>query len=247
MRRLAMVAAAAVLVTASSGLAGTVFTAKVTEGGRDVTSREAMVKGWLDGDRGKVEFVDALDNTFCRGCYLLTTDGGATGFLVNPHKKTSAPFSPDEQTRTIEGAGKETKVTVTDPSVVRLGSEPGVAIAGLPTTRHIFAITYTLAVGFSTSGYSARVREDVEIWTTTALNDPGFSVWLRKTPPGVGDATLDDLVRAEMSMIEGLPIKRKLVRMVTDNRRQVKRTTSTVTLTEVKPGDVPPGTFALPQ
>lgn len=49
---------------------------------------------WVEGDLGKVLFDQKdKDNPMANGNYLLTRDGGATVFLVNPKEKTYAPFS----------------------------------------------------------------------------------------------------------------------------------------------------------
>ncbi len=174
------------------------------------------VKGWVEGESARVEFVTGdRDGPFARGNYLVTTDGGDNVYLINPGEETWAPFNLDEMMATlgqamemIEQMGDMVKIDFKDASSELLLEEPGEAILGHDTTHYRFKSGYTMVMGIMGMNRETRNESVVDIWSTDDLDASGFGVWLR---PGqqmkTGNDTIDEILGQKVGMIEGYPLK----------------------------------------
>lgn len=177
---------------------------------------EQKVKGWVDGDSARVEFVTGDRNGhFAKGNYLVTTDGGENVYLINPGEKTYGAFNLEEMMATLGQAmdmmgkmGDMVKMEFSDASSEKLLEEPGEAILGLDTTHYRFKSGYTMSMGIMGIRRESRNESLVDIWTTDELDAVGFGVWLK---PGrqmkTGNEELDKIMGQQMGMLQGYPLK----------------------------------------
>jgi hypothetical protein len=87
---------------------------------------------------------------------------------------------------------------------------------------------------------------DEDIWTTDKLVDPALKVWLKQDPPSTGDEQVDKMIRAEMSKVEGFPLKRVTVTRTGDAQGE-HSSRSEMNVMSVKQVTVPEAEFAVPR
>lgn len=237
----------ALLALAPAAWGGVVFTAVTkAEGGKGTEQQAGTVKGWVDGELARFEFVESGNPFMAKGTFLITTDGGKEVFLVNPERKTYSKFDVDGMMQFAGSAMSAMSVKFSDPKVEKLGEAPDGLVAGLPTIHYQFRTTYTMSMSFMGIKKSTRIVKDEEIWSAPKLVEAALGVWLRKAPPKLGDDNLDNLMRAEMSKIEGFPLKRKIVQTSTDEKGKSEVTTILTEVTSLEMGAVSASMFEIP-
>lgn len=236
------------VVAAGSALAGVYYTATTTtEGGkRGQAGSNSVVKAWASGDNAKVEFESNDNPMMKKGTYLVTTSAGKEMYLVNPEDKTYMKFDVDAMMQFAGGAMKMMNMKYTDPKVERLVEEPGGLVAGLPTTHYKYRISYGMSMSFMGMSQTTKVVKEEDVWATTKLVEAALGIWLKKTPPKLGDENLDNLVKTEMSQIQGFPLKMKSVVTNTDQKGKSETTTTLMEVKEVQMTAVPDSMFQMP-
>jgi hypothetical protein len=247
MRRLSALGVVVLLVLAAHSFAGVYYVAQTTaEGGKSAEKQNMIVKAWASGDSGKVVFEESKNPMMGKGTYIITKDGGKTMFLVDPKEKTYMKWDLDSMMGLLGGAMKMMNLKFTDPKVEALGEEPDGLVAGVPTVHYRFRTTYAMSMSFMMMKTNSRVVKDEEIWAATKLADAALGIWLRKTPPKTGNEDMDKLIKAEMSKVQGFPLKRKTVQTSTDEKGKKEVTTITIEVTELQMVPVPDSTFEIP-
>lgn len=242
-----LVAVTALLVAAFPAHAGIYYESVTSEEGGKTLAR---VNAWVDGEKAKVELVEAGPG-MKDGSYLLTPDGGSTLFLVNPKEKTYSRWDLDAMFQTfnqvMESMGPMMDISIDDPRVEKLGEQPGGTVAGLPTTKYRYRSSYELQLKVMGMKRSNRIETEQEIWSTQAVTAPGLGVWLRPDRP-TGFDGLDQLLEAEMGKLEGFPLKIVTETTTTNQKGKSQTTRSTMEVTRLEQDrDIPAGTFEIPQ
>jgi hypothetical protein len=251
-----IVASAAVLVfalvAALPAVAGYRYTA-VTTVTSDQGDSRTEVEAWIDGDKAKVVFTDASGQPlFEEGTYMVTTDAGRTLFLVDPEEKTYSRLDLAAMMQSlnamVESTGGLVDLEFEDPEVEKLGQEPGEELLGYPTTKTRFRTAFDMTLKVMGMKNRNRSESVTEVWTTDALDDPAFGVWLRKEPVETGDADFDDVIAASLSTVEGFPLKTVSDTTTIGGRRGQRRTESRseTVVTALEETSVPASTFEIP-
>jgi Domain of unknown function (DUF4412) len=211
-----------------------------------------QVEAWVDGDKAKVEFRDSSNPMTPAGTYMVTQDAGKTLFLVNPEQKTYAEWNLDQMLQTLGGVmhamGPMLKLEFSDPKVEKLAEEGGPTMLGLPTTHYRYRTTYESSIRIMGMHRSSTVDRLQDLWMTQSLGAPGLGVWLRKGGPATGDPDLDKMISAEMSKMQGFPLKSVEVSTSTDDKKgqqTVTRSQMEVTALD-RDVSVPPANFVVP-
>lgn len=220
---LALVAA----VPADAGYRYTAVTTVTSDQGNSRTEVEA----WIDGDKAKVVFTDASGQPmFQEGSYMVTTDAGRTLFLVNPEDKTYSRLDLAAMMQSlnalVESTGGMVDLEFEDPEVEKLGQEPGEELLGYPTTKTRFRTAFDMTLKVMGMKNRNRSESVTEVWTTEALDDPAFGVWLRKEPIETGDPGFDDVIAASLETVQGFPLKTVSETTMTGGRRGQRQTES---------------------
>jgi hypothetical protein len=245
-KRVAIVAVLT-LTLASGAWAGMVFTSTTTvEGGKGAQQQASKVKGWADGDRGKVEFIESGNPMLAVGNFLITRDGGKEVFLVNPKDKTYAKWDMEGMMQMAGGAMKMMNMKFSDPVVEKLGEELDGLVANVPTIHYRFRTSYSMSMNFMGMKSSSKVVKEEEIWSAPKLVEMALGIWFRKTPPKFGDPSLDNLVKAEMDKIQGYPLKRVWVQTSVNEKGKTEVTKMTMETTSLEMALVPASTFEIP-
>ncbi len=238
----------AAALPAAAGIHYTADTTTTGPGAEQATSVEA----WVDGAAAKIVFRESGTPVLEKGNYIVTTDGGKTLYLVNPDEKTYAEWDLEAMLQMVgsvmQAMGPMLNIQIDNVEVEELGSAAGPAMHGLATTHARYRTSYDMKVKVLGMARTNHVDSEQEIWSTGELADPALGVWLRGTP-ATGFADLDELVEAEMSKIQGFPLK--TVTRTTTTGQKGKREQTTVTTMEVseleRGVDVPTSTFEIPE
>lgn len=209
-----------------------------------------QVEGWAVGQRARIEVRESANPAARTGTYLLSPDAGRQVFLVDPKAHTYTPWDLDAMLELVggvlHGMGPLLKLSFSDLKVERLPEEDGGTVAGLPTRRVRFRISYATAVnvlGMTTSG-STVIEQD--LWITDKLRDEGLGVWLRSEPPRTGSERLDGQIAARLRKVPGYPLRAVTVTTSRQHDAAPAVSRSTMEVTRLDPASPPPSAFTLP-
>lgn len=211
-----------------------------------ISMADIEVAGRVDGSRARIEIEKSRNPLLPQGDVLLTGDGGRTFSLLDPSKKTSAPWTPPDRARAASSRPSMVRVRFEDPEVRKLEEKPGEKIAGHATKYSRFRISYVAAVDVMGSEQKTATTRVEELWTAADLTDAGFGAWLRKDSSPTGNDELDRRVSAELSAEPGTPLKRVTTTTWKDSSGKDQTVKSTIAVTELKREPVPAALFQAP-
>lgn len=246
-----LVLSALLLLTAGPALAGYHYIAETTVDGPERDTGSFTVEGWVDGESAKIVFKESQHPIMPVGSYLLTRDGGKTLYLVNPQEETYSEWDLEAMLGALgglmESMGGMMKMEVSDPIVEKLLEEDGGRILGYPTTHYRYRTAYTLEMKVMGMKRGDRYESEQDLWSTTALDDEGFFVWLRNAPRSTGFEAFDKLAEAEYEKLEGFPLKTVTTTVTTGTKKSDRASTSTGTteVTVLEEIDVSGATFEI--
>jgi hypothetical protein len=244
--RKALITCCVVVIATGYALAGVEFVAQTrSDGGGDVT-----VHAWVSGSRAKVVFVKSQADDYAVGDYMLSPDEGKTLYLVSPATRTYTKYDVQAMLAgmggMVQGMRGMMKVNFESPKIEKLLEEDGGLLLGLPTRHYRYRTSYRVSMHITRPKTVYTVIEE-DIWTTDKLSDPALKVWLKQEPPSTGDEQVDNMIRAEMSKVEGFPLKRLTVTSTGDANGARGSRRSEMDVLEVKQVAVPDAEFAMPR
>lgn len=252
MNRTLVIGGFVALVFAANSQAGYAFKSvtKAEGGGRSADAQNAVVQAQVEGDKARMEFAESKNPVMSKGSYILTQDAGKTMFMVKPSDKTYMKWDVEAMMGMAGAAMKKMggfmQMDFSDPKIEKLADEAGEPILGYPTRHYKFRTTFTTTMTMMGHASSTTTVKDEDVWTTSKITDAGMGAWLRKAPPSMGNEQLDKLIKAEMSKIEGFPLRQIMVNTTTDPTGKTQTSKVTTEVTELKPVTVPDSEFVLP-
>ncbi len=250
MRRLAAVLIVGML-SAGSAFAGLHYRARTYQEGANTAKQMNMtVEAWIDGPNAKILFQESGNPFMTKGTYLLTSDGGQTLYLVDPEERTYSEWDLDAILQmagnVMQSMGPMLNFKFENPRVETLLAEDGGKIHGYSTVHHRFRTTYTMHMKIMGMKRSQEHQSVQDIWSTDDIDHEAFGVWLKREPPDMGDAGLQELIQAEQEKIKGFPLKTVDEVITTDKkgRQQVTRTITEVE--ELKETGIAAATYEIP-
>jgi hypothetical protein len=212
-------------------------------------SRSA-VRGWIDGPAAKVEFADQKGTMFKPGSYLLTKDGGATLYLVDPKEKAYSRWDLEAMLATtfalLESTGPLLDLDFSNATSKKLGEDDGGTLLGHPTRHYQWQSAYDMKLTVLGMKRQYHVDAVQDFWSTDQLPAEGFRVWLRPDRTRTGNAGLDELLTGEMAKLRGFPLKMVTKSTMTTGKGKQQKSTSTMEVTTLRSESVPATTFDLP-
>ncbi|MBN1673764.1 MAG: DUF4412 domain-containing protein [Kiritimatiellae bacterium] len=244
-----LVLSVAVAATCRAGWEYTAVT-QVQGQGRQAGQQGGKVQAWVAGDNARIAFIDSQNQMMKKGTYMVTRDAGKMVYLVDTEKKTYVKWDMKQMMGAAGGmmnmARGMMQMKFSEPKVEKLLEEAGDKIVGYATTHYRFRTSYTMEMSFMGQGSSTTTIQEEDIWSTTALDEPGFGLWLKKEDMQTGDKELDALIKAQMEKVEGFPLRRKTVTRTRDNRGQENVTSMTMEVTELKKSEPAADLFEIP-
>lgn len=216
----------------------------------DDAGAAGTVTGWIDAGKARIEFRDGGAAMFEAGSYMLTTDGGATVYLVNPGERAYSQLDVEQIFQSIGTAmnaiGGLVNMEFADFTSEKLLEEPGGDVLGYPTTHYRFKTGYTMRMAMLGMRRQSRIDTDQEIWCTTAIDRRGFDLWLRPDRFRTGNADIDRLIEQQYGDVDCLPLRTRMVTTATDADGRSETTTTVTEVTVLREDTPPSGTFDLP-
>lgn len=246
MRKTLLIAVCLGIMLSAPAFAGIYYEATTKADGRAGQGQAAVVKGWVHGDKARVEFVESGNPMMAKGGYMLTKDGGASMFFVNPKEKNYSKFDVESMGQMVGGLGKMMNMKFSDVKGEDLGEEMGGVIAGVLTTHYKFRVSYTMEMNFMGMKQASKIVQDKEVWAAPKLVEAALGIWLRKTPPKMGNEEFDKLVRLQAGKIQGFPLKMITKQTTTDKNGKVETTTTTMEVTKLELDMIPNVSFDIP-
>lgn len=250
MKRPMAVLALIFLLAAAPSFSGTYFSSVTTsEGQKGAAGMNVTVRGWAEGDKARVEFAESDNPILKPGLFLITLDGGATVYLVDPKERTFSKFDMGAMSGTTgepaAGAHGAMTMTFSDPKVEKLGESDGGAIAGVATKHLRYRTTYGTAIKVMGLLQTTLTQIEEDLWVAPKVADAALGIWLGKGPKQTGDAEFDTLLAAQQQKYDGFPLKRAAVITTTDKSGKKTVVKIATTVTELIVGEMPAGTFAM--
>ena len=252
--RLALAIPASLLLVAAPGMsyAGYYYEAVTSNeaAGMPGGSQASTVHAWVDGDSAKIEFQDtAQAGLFQAGSYLVTTDAGATLFLIDPEKMTITTIDFEQimgmAGTMMDAMGGLVNMEFGDFSSEKLSEEPGDPILGHATTYSRYQSGYTMMISVMGFKRESRVDTDNQVWCSDDFDAGGLRVWLRPDRFRTGNEDFDQLIRQQYEMMNCLPLRTEVVTtMIGDGDTTV--TTTTMEVVQIREETVAASAFELP-
>jgi hypothetical protein len=203
------------------------------------TSASTTVRGWVEGDKARIEFTASRDPLLRPGRYLLTLDGGQSVYLVDPTERTFSQWDGDAAVWT---SGRTAAQGVL--SIEKLGEDDGGELVGLPT-RHIRYRTSLPSAGGAAMRRGGTTVVDEELWVASQLANAALGVWMRRAAADAGNREPAAAASLERERYGMFPLKRVAVTTTTGSKGGSSVVKSTTTVTELSVEEVSPGTFKM--
>jgi hypothetical protein len=240
------------LVLAAHAASAGVFYAATnrTTGDQAASAADWQVTAWVDGDNAKIEFQSSDNAMLPAGSYLLTNDGGQTVLLVNEAEGTYSRWDLEAMMGMVGGIlgaeGGMLSIELSNLSVDKLSEESAGSLLGYSAKRYEYRTSYDMQLKVLGMKRSNQVEINQEIWSTRAIDDAAaLGFWLRKEPPSLGNEGFDELLRAEMSKVDGFPLKTVTATTTTAAKGKSTTQTAIMEVTELRRESIDPATFAL--
>jgi len=212
-------------------------------------SADIKVRALVSGSKARVTFLEIHLPELGQGRYLLSTDEGKTVYLVDPAGQTFALWDAESMVSgmadLMRRMRRQMKIHFEEPKIVKLLDEKGEMVAGLPTRHYRYRTSYRVRIEIAGND-TINTTVDEDIWTTSALQEPGLRLWLKQDPPTSGDEQLDRIIREEKSKIQGFPLKRITVTKTTDHQGKLTESRTDMLVTEMKTLFVEDSAFQIP-
>lgn len=203
-----LIAIAVVLATpAFAGAEFTAVTRNQNPGSRlPAVLGDATVRGRVDGDHGRIEFLKSGIGNPASGSVIVTADGArtATLFDVVRHACGDAP-TPAAASGGMR-AQAASPVKFDNLTVDKTLDEPGPKRFGLATRHLRYAISYDVRPGAG-SANMLHAAIQAELWVAPKLTDAAYALWLQPVPH-TGNADADRRIAAQMGDVAGAALER---------------------------------------
>jgi len=245
-----MVVVAAVLLAAPAW-AGLTFTQTTKqEGGPAVRGKgqepnmDMTSKAFFEKDQGRIEIVQGAENPMMpKGGYMLIKEGGATMYMVNPAEKS---YMKMDMAGMAGGAMGMMKMKVSDAKVEKILDEAGPTILKCPTRHLKFKTSYTMAMSMMGMNTSSAVIQEEEMWVTDKYKDAVLTAWKDRQAMKTGNKELDDLMKAQMGKVQGLPLKMVMVHTQKDSSGKTDVSKTTMEITAISEENISKDKFEIP-
>jgi len=225
------------------------------QGQKKKQTDETHVKGWVDGDKTRVEFSSGdKKGFFADGNYLVTTDGGETVYLINNKDKTYAEFDMEQlmammgqAMAMMEQMGGMFKMEFNNVHNEKLLEEPGESILGRSTTHYRYNSGYTMSMKMMGMKQETTIDSVQDLWCTDDFDGRGFGVWLRPDRNmKTGNEEFDKLINTEMAKIKGFPLRTVTTSTTTNKKGKSTEQTFTNEVTVLREESIADSTFEWP-
>lgn len=238
-----------IVLAALPSWAGVMYTAVTrTILGSTTRAGDMRVRAWVEGKQARMDFLESSLPELAAGTYLISSDGGNTSFLVDPRSKSYERWDMDamigNMADIMRSLRKQMKVRFDEPTVEKLVDEPGPVMNGMPTHHYRYRTSYKAFIDLAETETISTITEE-DIWTTTAITEPGVVALLNKRPSS-GDEQLDRIIQKEMDKVPGFPLKH-ITSTRTETRKETTESRTEMEVVELKTLPIAASMFQLPR
>ncbi len=242
----ALVLLAAISPTASAGVVFTATTKAESKTVRLAALTDSTVRGWVDGDLGRIEFLESGNGAWPKGGFLLTGDGGRTARFFDPAARKCRSWVPFFSARSSPPGPAREPGPFENFRAKKTLDEAGPAIAGVATRHYRFVIAYDTSVSGAAAARRLHTERTDDIWAAPGLQDPALAIWLTARARRTGNDKLDGKLDEATAEVRGAALKRVTVVKVELEGRPPQTTTTTVEVTQLTREEVPASMFLDP-
>lgn len=232
---------AAMALTANAG--GLVLKQKTSTDSKDRASKSqdgtAVIS--VQGKCMRLDYEQTNDSNVKKGDYIVSNDGESF-YMVSTKEKQYMKFD----FAMAGGMMSLMSMKISDPKSQMVSDEAGPKMLGYPTRHVKYTVSYTMEMSIMGMKTKNQIVQETESWVTTKIDASAFEAWSRSFAAKGGNKDMEELMKATMKNIKGVPLKNIVLTTTTD--KNGKKTTSTTTseVTEVKEGSLPAKLFELP-
>jgi hypothetical protein len=237
---------AAIAAPVGAGVLFTATTKAESKTARLVSVADSTVRGWVDADRGRIEFLESGNGAWPKGSILLTSDGGQTVRFFDPAVKKCRPWVPFFGARAFPPGAAGEPSAFADFRAEKTLDEPGPMIANVSTRHFRFMIAYDASVSGAGAARRLHMERVEDIWAAPDLSDPALAIWLTARARRTGSEKLDGELTEAMAVVRGVPLKRVTVEKVELEGRPPQTTTTTVEVTQLTQEKIAASMFVEP-
>jgi hypothetical protein len=231
---------------ASAGVTFTATTRSESSGFDIGRVSNSTVKGWAQGENGKIEFLGNPGDTIAKGSVILTTDGAGTSTFYDSVRKSCAPWTGNGVIASSGSSASGPKKTISELEIEKVSDEAGPEIAGYATSHFVFKISYKSNLEISGKSLFSETVLIEELWTTDKLTDPALRMWLDQRTWNSGDLSTDEKIAEALAKATGVPLKRVSKLSVKSEGSRDLGTTLTLEVNSVEPGKIAVEVFKAP-
>lgn len=202
----------------------------------------SKTRSQVSGNSIRTEFIESGNPMMRAGSYMISPDGGKTLKLVDPSNKTYSVMDLSA----ISGMFSGGMMKITNPKFEKVSEEDGGKLLGHPVRRIKFKMSHTIEMNILGMRNTSTSEATHEIWAAPGIKEGGAGFWSGKQTFATGDKNFDQIVIAEMSKVEGLPLKHVMTSRNTDAAGQASESVMTTTVTTVREQSIPASAFEIP-
>ena len=234
-----------VSATAWAGISYDYSTVTTGEGG---PGQRMVGKSVVDGANMRIDVTEGDGILFQSGAIVISNDGGKTLLMSDPKTKTYYEL-PLEQLFGALGAmlqsmGGMMEMSIENHKMTVTPEGAGGKIEGYPCVKYTVDSSYDVKIKVMGMAMDSHVNSKSQVWATDELAQD-YMTFVQERGFRTGIEGIDELIEKQMSAMKGFPLK-----MITDSdttfRGRNQKTTTTMTISNVKEVNPPASTFEMP-
>lgn len=209
--------------------------------------QQSLMRGWVDGPRVRIEFPQGSQGgRVGEGAYMVTTDAGATVYMVDPKQKTYYTFDVGSLMASLEvmSAGMF-DIEIRDFSSEKLLEEAGGSVMGHDSTHYKVRTRFTMEMNAMGMRRVSTMDSTQDIWMTRDLSSEAWGMWLKMLPSG-GDSEKFVEWAKESGMTNGFPLKSSTTTIITNRKGKSQSTRSEMEVTVLREEAIAASVFEIP-
>jgi hypothetical protein len=218
-----------------------------TRGEKQKKGERDLMRGWVDGSMVRLEFPQGgQGGRVGEGAYMLTTDAGATVYMVDPKQKTYFKFDMASLMGSIEAmSGGMFAIEFRDFSSEKLLEEAGGSVLGYETTHFKVRTQFTMEMNAMGMQRVSTMDTTQEVWMTRELSSEAWSMWLKMMPSGGAVEKFTEWA-VESGLTESFPLRSTATTIMTNRKGKSQTTTSDMEVTVLRVEPIAASVFEIP-
>jgi hypothetical protein len=206
-----------------------------------------LMRGWVDGPKVRIEFPQGgQGGQVGKGSYMVTTDAGATVYMVDPKQKSYYKFDVANLMGSLEAmTGGMFDLEFRDFTSEKLVDEAGGAVMGHDTRRYKVRTQFTMEMNAMGMQRISNIDSTQDIWMTRDLTSEAWGMWLKMMPSGGASEKFTEWA-IESGLTESFPLKSSSTTTITNRKGKAQTTISDMEVTVLREEPIAASIFEIP-